>query len=55
MKNIPNAMKFGTQSRSSSLIINMMFEIADLESLGKVGFKIAMCLIFMKFGNKNKS
>ena len=32
MKNIPNAMKFGTQSRSSSsLIINMIFEIADLE------------------------
>ena len=24
-------MKFGTQSRSSSLIINMIFEIADLD------------------------
>ena len=30
MKNIPNAMKFSTQSNSSLLIINMMFEIADL-------------------------
>ena len=28
MKYIPNAMKFGTQSRSSSLTINI-FEIAD--------------------------
>ena len=32
MKYIPNAMKFGTQSRSSSLIINMISEIADLDS-----------------------
>ena len=31
MKYIPNAMKFGTQSRSSSLIINIIFEIADLD------------------------
>ena len=31
MKYIPNAMKFDTQSRSSSLIINMIFEIADLD------------------------
>ena len=31
MKYIPNAMKFGNQSRSSSLMINMIFEIADLE------------------------
>ena len=31
MKYIPNAMKFGNQSRSSSLIINMIFEIADLD------------------------
>ena len=30
MKYIPSAMKFGNQSRSSSLIINMIFEIADL-------------------------
>ena len=29
MKNIPNAMKFSTQSSSSLLIINM-FEIADI-------------------------
>ena len=31
MKYIPNAMKFATQSRSSSLIINMIFEIVDLD------------------------
>ena len=31
MKYIPNAMKFGTQSRSSSLIINMIFEIMHLD------------------------
>ena len=31
MKYIPNAMKFGNQSRSSLLIINMIFEIADLD------------------------
>ena len=48
-------MKFGTQSRSSSLIINMIFEIPDLESLERFGLKIAMCLIFMKFENQNKS
>ena len=47
-------MKFGTQSRSSSLIINMIFEISDLESLERFGLKIAMCLI-MKFENQNKS
>ena len=28
MKFIPNAVKFGNQSRSSSLIINMIFETA---------------------------
>ena len=33
----------------------MIFEIADLESLGRLGLKIGMCLIFMKFGNENKS
>ena len=31
MKYVPNAMKCDTQSRSSSLIINMIFEIADLD------------------------
>ena len=55
MKNFPNTMKFGTKSRSSSLIINMIFEIANLESLSRFGLKVSMCLIFMKFGNKNKS
>ena len=32
MKYIPNAIKFGTQSMSRLLIINMVFEIADLDS-----------------------
>ena len=54
MENTPNAMKFGTQSRSSSLIISMIFEIADLEGLGRFSLKIAICLIFMKFGNYKK-
>ena len=31
VKYIPNAMKFGTQGRSSSLIMKMIFEIADLD------------------------
>ena len=31
MRYIPNAMKFGNQSKSSSLIIGVMFEIADLD------------------------
>ena len=31
MKYIPNAMKFGNKSRSSLLIINMIFEIVDLD------------------------
>ena len=39
----------------SSLIINMIFEIADLESLDRFSLKIAICLIFMKFGNYKKS
>ena len=30
MKYIPNPLKFGTQSRSSSLIITMIFEIVAL-------------------------
>ena len=55
MKNFPNTMKFGTESRSSSLIINMIFEFANLESLSRFGLKVSMCLIFMKFGNQNKS
>ena len=35
----------------------MIFEIADLEPklhLDRFGLKIAMCLIFMKSGNRNK-
>ena len=31
MKYIPNTMKYGNQSRSVSLTINMIFEIVDLD------------------------
>ena len=31
MKYVPHAMKFGNQSKSSSLIINIIFGIADLD------------------------
>ena len=37
IKYIPNAMKFHNQSSSSSLIINMIFEIADLDPKLKPG------------------
>ena len=50
-------MKFVTESRSSSLIINMIVEITDLDPklcLGRFGLKNAMCLIFIKFGTQNK-
>ena len=44
MKYILNAMKFGTQRRSSLLILNMIFEIVDLDpKLGRFGLKIATC------------
>ena len=45
--NLAEQVKFFNQS--------MIFEIADLESLGRFDLKIAMCLIFMKFGNQKKS
>ena len=32
MNYIPNAMTFGTQGKQSSLIINMMFKIVDLDA-----------------------
>ena len=32
MKYVPNTRKFGNQSRSSLLFINMIFEIADLDA-----------------------
>ena len=35
MKYIPNAIKFGNQSRSSLLIISMIIEIADLNLKSK--------------------
>ena len=59
MKYIPNAMIIGNQSRSSSLIINMISEIADLnpkmKNLGRLGLKNGMCQIFMIFATQNKS
>ena len=57
MKYIPSAMKFGNQSRSGLLMINMKLEIADLDPKLKTwfGLKITMCPIIMEFGTKNKS
>ena len=56
---ISNAMKFGTQSRSSLLIINMIFEIADLDPKLKIladfVSKLQYVPIFIKFGTKCKS
>ena len=50
MKYISNVMKFGTQSRSSSLILNMIFESCgfspEIKNVGRFGLKIAMCSCF---------
>ena len=50
MKCTPSAMKFGTESRLSSLILNMIFENSDLDpklkTKGGFGLKIAMCSNF---------
>ena len=46
MKYISNAMKFGPQSRSSLLILNMIFQNSasrpEIKNLGRFGLKIAM-------------
>ena len=58
MKYISNAMKFGNRSRSNSFIINMIFEIVDLDSKLKTWADLVskpMCRIFNKFGTQNKS
>ena len=58
MKDVPKAMKFGTQWRSSSLIINI-FEITDLDQKLKtqVDFasKLQCATIFKKFCTQCKS
>ena len=54
MKNIPNAMKFSTQSSSSFLIINMMFEIADLGPKLKASDS-KLNASDVAIGNQNKS
>ena len=47
MKYISNARKFGTQSRSGLLILNMIFEncasLPEIINLGRFGLKIAIC------------
>ena len=44
MKYIYNAMKFNTQSRSSLLILNMIFEnCGSWPGIGQICLKIAMC------------
>ena len=49
MKYIHNAMKFGNQSRSSLLIINMMIEIADLDPKLKAWADLAWKLQYAQF------
>ena len=50
MKYISNGMKFGTQSRSSLYILNMVFENCaswhEIINLGRFCLKIAMCSNF---------
>ena len=52
MKYILNAMKFGTQSRLSLLILNMIFENCrswpEIKVLGRFGLKTAMCSNFFE-------
>ena len=59
MKYIPNAIKFDTQSMSSSLIVNMIFEIANLAPKSKtcadLVSKLRHAPIFIEFGTKYKS
>ena len=47
---IPSAMKFGTQSRSTSFILNMIFENCgswpEIKDFGRFGLKIAICSNF---------
>ena len=52
MKNIPNVMKFGSQSRSSSLIKNAIFEIADLVKLRQIWSQNCNVPDFYKSDNK---
>ena len=49
MKYIPNAMKFGNQTRSSSLIIKMIFEIADLDPTLKTWADLVSKLQYVQF------
>ena len=50
LENISNAMTFGTQSRSSSLILNIIFENCgswpEIKYFSRFGLKIAMCSNF---------
>ena len=59
MKYTHNAMKFGTQSRSSLLNINMIFETGYLDQNSKTWedlvSKLQCAPIFMKFGTQCKS
>ena len=51
MEYISSTMKFDTQSRSSSLILDMIFENCvswpEIKNLGRFGLKIAMCSNFL--------
>ena len=50
MEYIPNAMKFSNQSKSSSLVISIIFEIADLDP--KFNCNVP---VFMNVGTYNKT
>ena len=57
MKYTPNAKKFGTQNNLSTLIINMIFKIADLDpKLNTWADLVSKLLVanFIKFGTQNK-
>ena len=58
-KKVIYSQSYDNQSRSSLLIINIMFEIANLDpklkTWGRIGLKTATYPIFMKFNNLNKS
>ena len=58
MEYISSTMKFDTQSRSSSLILDMIFENCvswpEIKNLGRFGLKIAMCSNFYKIANRTR-
>ena len=58
MEYISSTMKFDTQSRSSSLILDMIFENCvswpEIKNLGRFRLKIAMCSNFYEIANRTR-